>query len=282
MSKRDYYEVLGVSKTADATELKKAYRKLAKQYHPDVNKDAGAEDKFKEINEAYEVLSDPQKKASYDRFGHNGPQGGFGGGGFSFEDVMGQSGFGSIFEEMFGGGFRRDPNAPRKGDDYSQQYVLTLKEAFEGKEITVTGVDGTSKTIDVPAGVRNGMDLRLKGLGGPGHNGGPTGDLYIKILIQGEKDYERQGHDVFTKVDIDYIDFLSGAEVNFTMFNGEKVSFDLPPLSKPASTIRIKGKGFVVMNSNHRGDLYIQLNPKMPKKLSKKAKKAIDELKKEV
>ena len=131
MSKRDYYEVLGVSKDASEAEMKKAYRKLAKQYHPDINQEPGADEKFKEVTEAYEVLSDSQKKAQYDQFGHTDPNQGFGGGGADF------GGFGDIFDMFFGGGGRRNPNAPRQGADLQYSMELTFEEAAFGKETDI-------------------------------------------------------------------------------------------------------------------------------------------------
>ncbi|MBS4194737.1 molecular chaperone DnaJ [Lederbergia citri] len=136
MSKRDYYEVLGVSKSATKDEIKKAYRRLSKQYHPDINKEAGADEKFKEITEAYEVLNDDQKRAQYDQFGHEGPQG-FGGGGFGGADFGGFGGFEDIFNTFFGGGGRRDPNAPRQGSDLQYTMTLTFEEAVFGKETII-------------------------------------------------------------------------------------------------------------------------------------------------
>ncbi|MBS4176283.1 molecular chaperone DnaJ [Lederbergia citrea] len=136
MSKRDYYEVLGVTENASQDEIKKAYRRLSKQYHPDINKEPGAEEKFKEATEAYEVLSDEQKRAQYDQFGHDGPQG-FGGGGFGGSDFGGFSGFEDIFSTFFGGGGRRDPNAPRQGADLQYTMTLSFEEAVFGKETTI-------------------------------------------------------------------------------------------------------------------------------------------------
>ncbi|RKJ17271.1 molecular chaperone DnaJ, partial [Butyricicoccus sp. 1XD8-22] len=146
MSKRDYYEVLGVSKSATKDEIKKAYRKLSKQYHPDINKEPGADEKFKEIAEAYEVLSDDNKRAQYDQFGHEGPSAGFGGGGFS-----GFGGFDDIFSSFFGGGTRRsDPNAPRKGDDLQYRMKISFEDAVFGKQTEIE--IPTEETCDTCSG----------------------------------------------------------------------------------------------------------------------------------
>lgn len=281
--KRDYYEVLGVSKDVDESTLKKAYRKLAMRYHPDVNKESDAEEKFKEINEAYEVLSDPNKRAHYDRFGHNGPQGGQGGFG-GFEDIFNGGGFGggfgSIFEEFFGGG---NPNRPQKGQDVVNQIEISLEDAFYGKTVEVKLLDGKIKEFRIPPGVRNKTDLRLSNEGYPGRNGGPNGDYYVRVFIKGQKNIERSGDDIVYTYEINVLDVISGKKVEINLFGNEKVKITVPELSDLTKLLRIKDKGFVNMrNHNIRGDLYIRMNPIMPKKLNKKAKEALDILKKEV
>ncbi len=284
-TKRDYYEVLGIDKNADESMIKKAYRKLAMKYHPDVNNESDAEEKFKEINEAYEVLSDPDKKARYDRFGHQGMNGqGFGGQGFGgFEDIFGQGGgfggFGSIFEEFFGG----NPNRPRKGQDVVNQIIITLEEAFYGKEIKVKLLDGEMKELKIPAGIQHGMDLRISGKGKPGINGGPNGDYFVRVYIKEQKNLERDRNNLYYILDINTIDILAGKKVDVELFKGESVSIKVPELSDINKLLRVKGKGFVELNSPEvRGDLYVRLNPIMPKKLSKKAKEALETLKQEV
>ncbi len=285
-TKRDYYEVLGVDKNADESSIKKAYRKLAMKYHPDVNKEGDAEEKFREINEAYEVLSDPDKRARYDRFGHDGVSGQTGGfGGFSgFEDIFGQGGgfggFGSIFEEFFGGG---NPNRPRKGQDVVNQVIITMQEAFYGKEIKVKLLDGEVKDIKIPAGIRHGMDIRIPEKGQPGRNGGPNGDYFVRVYIKDEDHLERVDENLFFTLDINVVDIIAGKKVDVDIFEGESVSIKVPELSEINKLLRVKGKGFVQLNNPQvRGDLYVRLNPIMPKKLSKKAKEALEVLQKEV
>lgn len=285
--KRDYYEVLGVSKDADDSTIKKAFRKLAMKYHPDVSEEKGAEEKFKEINEAYEVLSDPEKRKMYDRFGHAGAngQGGFGGQGFQgFEDIFGQGGFqgfggfGSIFEEFFGGG---DPNRPRKGRDVANQTILTMQEAFNGKEIKVKLPDGSTHSVKIPAGVDNGVQVTIPGKGQEGVNGGPNGDYIVRIYVKDEPNLERDGSNLYFSLDINVIDIMAGTTVDIDIFKGESVSIKVPELSDINKLLRVKGKGFKVLNNDQlRGDLYVRLNPIMPKKLNKKAKDALDALKK--
>lgn len=283
-NKRDYYEVLGISKDASESEVKKAYRKLAMKYHPDVNKEPGAEEKFKEINEANEVLSDSEKRARYDRFGHQGVngQGGFGGGfngGFGgFEDIF-NGGFGSIFEEFFGGG---NPNRPRKGQDVVSQVLISLEEAFYGKKIKVRLLDGETKEIKIPAGVQHGMDLRISGKGQPGINGGPNGDYFVRILIKEQRGLERSRNDLYYELDINVIDIMKGIKIEVQLFKDENIVIRVPELSDINSLLRLKGKGFTLLgNSQERGDLYVKLNPVMPKKLNKKAKEALEILSKE-
>ncbi len=285
MSKRDYYEVLGIDRNASEAEIKKAYRKLAMKYHPDVNKEEGAEEKFKEINEANEVLSDPDKKSRYDRFGHEGMtgQGGFGGFG-GFEDIFNQGGFGggfgSIFEEFFGGG---NPNRPRKGQDVVNQVIISMEEAFYGTEVRVSLLDGETKTYNIPAGIQHGMDIRIKGKGQPGSNGGPNGDYYIRVYIKERKDLERSGNNLYYSLDINVVDIMRGKKVEVQLFKDEKIVITIPELSDINKLLRVKGKGFPELNNQQfRGDLYVKLNPIMPKKLNKKAKEALDTLAKNI
>lgn len=288
MSKKDYYEVLGVSKTSTEQEIKKAFRKLAMKYHPDVNKDdPSAEDKFKEINEAYEVLSDSDKRARYDRFGHEGVNGqGFGGGGGAgfqdLDDILrqfgGGGGFGSIFEDFFGGG---NSNRPSKGRDVVNQVQISLEDSFYGVKITVKLLDGSNKDVDIPAGVENGADLRLSGLGYEGANGGPNGDYYIRVFVKEQSNIERNRDNIVYTYPINVLDAISGEKVEIKLFPKESVNIKIPELSDLGSFIRVKGKGFPSMRSGIRGDLYIQLKPYMPKKLSKKAKETLEQLKKQ-
>ncbi len=283
-NKRDYYEVLGVPRQATQQEIKKAFRKLAMKYHPDTNKDdENAEEKFKEINEAYEVLSDDDKRARYDRFGHQGVNGagGFGGGpgGQGFEDIFSQfgGGFGSIFEDLFGGG-----NRPTKGQNVVMEVQISLEEAFYGKDITVKLLNGATREVRIPEGISNGVELRLQGEGRPGRNGGPNGDYFIRVFVRTEKNIERSNDDLIYELNLDILDIISGTKVEIDLFKNEKVSFKVPELSDINKYIRIKHKGFVRMSSpGHRGDLYVKLNPIMPKKLSKKAKDTLKKLKSE-
>lgn len=286
MSKKDYYEVLGVTKDSSETEIKKAFRKLAMEFHPDVNKSEGAEEKFREINEAYEVLSDPQKKSAYDTYGHqgvNGGAGGFGGNaGFQdLEDILrqfGGGGFGSFFGDIFGS----DPNRPTRGKDVVNKITISLEEAFYGKEIEVSMLDNSTKKLNIPAGVSHGVDLRLTEEGYPGTNGGPKGDYYIRVFIKEQKNLERVENNLIYTLDIDILDVISGSKIEINIFPKEQVKIRIPELSDLTTLIRVKGKGFTNMRKpDSRGDLYVKLNPLMPKRLSKKARESLEKLKKE-
>lgn len=289
MSKRDYYEVLGVPKDADESTLKKAYRKLAKKYHPDVNQgDKDSEEKFKEVNEAYEVLSDPQKRAGYDRYGHQAQgQGGFGqGGGFAggqdFEEVFrnfgGGGGFGSIFEEMF----RQQANRPSKGQNVVTEVVLTLEESFYGTDIKIQTLEGETKNFSIPAGVSDGMDLRLSGQGYPGRNGGPNGDYFIRVFVRQTENFYRSDDHLVYKLDLSVVHAMTGKKVEINLFKDHKVTVKIPPLVDFSKNLRVKGKGFKNIRTGNYGDLYIKLNPIMPKKLTKKAKEYLEKLDKNV
>lgn len=350
MNKKDYYEVLGLSKQSTKDEIKKTYRKLAMKYHPDVNKNnKEAEKMFMEINEAYEVLSDPQKRGNYDQFGHqstNGQAGGFGG--FSFDDLQ-DFNFGSIFEDMMGGGFggfgqhQRNPNAPRKGRDFGKDINLKPGDIYKGTTVTINidtqetcntcnargyenesdveicskcnGVGhshtiqqtpfGTFKTqkpchkchstgkvikhkcktckghkfnkvnkdikVPIPAGIEEGMEIRVRGRGEAGTNGGPSGDLYLKIIMMPYKGLKREGDNILIDLPIPLVKLLLGTKINLPLF-GKKMSFDIKAGTTPNKPIVIKGHGFQRMNTTYTGNVIINLRPELPKKLSRKQK----------
>lgn len=221
-TKRDYYEVLGVPKTASEQEIKKAFRKLAMEYHPDRNKNAGAEEKFKEINEAYEVLSDPQKREKYDKFGHSafdGSQGGFSGGFQGFEEFNFGSfgGFEDIFSSFFGGG---NSNKPRKGQDFQSQIAISFEESLVGKVLNqkLDMYEGDKKVkkdveIKIPAGIKNGQSIALRGYGGQGRNGGPNGDMFIQVVVHEHKRFVREGNDIHLEMPISAFDIISQKEL---------------------------------------------------------------------
>jgi molecular chaperone DnaJ len=354
LAKRDYYEVLGVSREATEDEIKKAYRKLARKYHPDVNKeDKDAAEKFKEINEAYEVLKDPEKRARYDQFGHAGVgQGGFDAGDFGgFGGFGGFGDFGSdIFDDIFdifGGSFGRSRRrGPTRGADIRYDLEITLEEAAFGaeKEVEIfrmesckncngTGAKpgtmpktcpscggsgqvrrvqnlgpmqftnvttctncggrgtiieepcpkchgrGQSKVgrkikIKVPAGVDTGSQLRMSGEGEPGELGGPPGDLYVVIRVKPHKLFVRQGDDLIYQAPISFVQATLGDEIDVPTLE-EKVKLKIPEGTQPGTRFRLRSKGIPHLRGYGRGDLIVQVEVVIPKKLNDKQKELL-------
>lgn len=345
MAKRDYYEVLGVAKNASAEEIKKSYRKLAIKYHPDKNPgDKQAEENFKEAAEAYEVLSDTEKRAKYDRFGHSGMSGagGFSGGGMSMDDIFEH--FGDIFGGAFGfgggGGGRPGGAAIRRGSNLRVRVKLTLEEILNGaeKKIKVNklthaeGVEystctachgsgrvmrvtqtflghmqtastcqtcqGTGKvvakskpgampdglerkevviSIEIPAGVEDGMQLSLRGKGNDGPMGGPAGDLIVLIEEQQHNDFVRDGANLHYDLHMNFADAVLGASLEVLTLDG-KAKIKVAPGTHSGKTLRLKGKGLPVLNSYHKGDMLIHVNIWTPQHLSAEEKSIIEKL----
>lgn len=350
-NKRDYYEVLGINKGASADEIKRAYRKKAKQYHPDVNKEPDAEEKFKEVQEAYDVLSDDNKKAAYDRYGHAafeqgaGGAGGFGGFG-GFEDVD----LGDIFGSFFGGGSRRQrSNGPRHGDDHLMRVNIGFMEAVNGvkKDIKVTydapcshchgtgaknpndvttcphchgtgtisqqqsspfgtfvtqttcpDCNGTGKivkekcphchgkgynnktvtvSLDIPAGINDGQQLRVSGKGGRGANGGPNGDLFVEVHVQSHPHFVRNGRNIHITVPISSVDATLGCEVDVPTVQGD-VTLKIPAGTQSGTVLRLKGKGVKDLRGSSYGDQMVTIEVKIPTKLSSKEKELYEQL----
>ena len=296
-SKRDFYEVLGVQKTATDDELKKAYRKLAKKYHPDANPDnkEEAEAKFKEINEAYETLSDPQKRKMYDQFGPDGPQG-FGGNGGPFG---GQGGyysytggfdgfsdfgdFSDIFSSFFTGGFGGE-SFKSKGSDIKAGITVGFDEAAFGGDKVITlsnpenpGQPGQSLKVHIPAGIDNGKSIRLRGKGMPGTGGGEAGDLLLKVTVAPKPGYERKGMDVYTTVSVPYTTAVFGGEALVHTLYGD-VMCKIKEGTQSGSKIRLRGKGIVSMkDSSVHGDQYVTIQIEVPRNLSPQARQKLKE-----
>lgn len=354
-TKRDYYEVLGLQKGASEADIKKAYRQMAKKYHPDLNPgDKAAEEKFKEVGEAYEVLSDSEKRARYDQFGHAGVDPNYGAGGaggynVDFGDI------GDIFSSFFGGGFggggRSNPNAPRRGADIRQSVMLSFEEAAKGcrKEVSYKRVEtcnecggsgakaGTSpktcpdcngtgyvrvnqrtpfgviqsqhacekcrgtgkiieqkcskcsgmgkvrvtstKTVDFPAGVDEGQQVRVMGAGDQGSNGGSAGDLFVEVGIRPHPVFERDGYDVHMEQPITYGQAVLGAEIEVPTLDGN-VKIKVPAGTQPGDINRMQGKGIQRLNSRNKGDQYVHFTVAVPKNVTDEQRELIMQLEK--
>ena len=288
----DYYKVLEIDKDAGEDDIKKAYRKLARKLHPDLNpNDKEAHKKFQQINEANEVLSDPEKRKKYDKYGkdwqhadrfeqQSNAQGRsqFGGSGDQFggED---DHDFSSFFESMFGGGSSRGRQTKFKGQDFNATFELGLTDAMETHQQTMT-VNGKNIRITIPAGIADGQIIRLKGYGAPGVNGGPAGDLFITFVIQPHPVFKRVGNDLYTHATIDLYTALLGGETTIETLRG-KVKLKVHPETQHGTKIRLKGKGFpVYKKEGETGDLYVTFNIKLPVNLTQKQKELFTELSK--
>lgn len=287
----DYYETLGIAKNASTEDIKKAYRKLARKHHPDLNpNDKEANKKFQQINEANEVLSDPEKRKKYDQYGKDWEhaeqfenarqQGGNyrsyaggqeAGGGFEDQD------FSSFFSSMFGDQGGRGRQTKFRGQDYNAELKLPLREAYTKHQQTLT-VNGKNVRITIPAGVENGQVIKLKGYGAPGVNGGPAGDLYITFIIENEPNLKRAGNDLYISTDIDLYTAVLGGEATIDTLSG-KVKLKVAAGTQNGAQVRLKGKGFPVYKNEGRfGDLYVVFTVKLPVNLSDKQKELFTQL----
>jgi DnaJ-class molecular chaperone len=274
---KDYYKVLGVKKGADDKAIKSAYRKLARQYHPDVTgSDPKATARFRQINEAYEVLSDPVKRRRYDLFGAAGVGGGApGGGNWPPRDF---SGFADLFSDLFSGG---DKDRPKPGADREMSLKISLKEAYQGArkkvDLGMGGAEGKGSkksaplSVSIPAGVESGSRVRLQGKGQAGEMGGPAGDLYLVIEVEDDERFSRQGADLFTEVQIDLSDALFGGSVEVPLPTGN-ARITIPAGTQGGQIFRLREKGFADLKNGGRGSLYATVHIKIPRHLNEEAR----------
>ena len=288
----DYYKLLGLDKTATPKDIKNAYRKLARKYHPDLNpNDKDAKKKFQEINEANEVLSDPEKRKKYDQYGkdwqhseqfekqkqyqqqpsNNGRR--------SYTGPQSAGDFSDFFESMFGGatGATRGRQVKYRGEDFTTELQLELINAYKTHKQTLS-VNGEKIRITIPAGIENGQTIKIAGHGGKGINGGPDGDLYITFSIANHPDFKRSGNDLFTTIDLDLYKAVLGGEITIDTLDG-KVKLKVKPETQNGTKVKLKDKGFpVYKKEGQSGDLYVTYSIKIPTNLSEKQKKLFNQL----
>lgn len=307
MEYKDYYQILGVSRDADEKEIKRAYRRLARKYHPDVNPgDKAAEERFKEINEAYEVLSDPEKRRKYDQFGAawrewermGGRPGDFDwsqwvssapggqrvyvryGTAEDLEDLFGgESPFSEFFTRLFGGaagdfGFRAQPT---KGRDLEQEVEITLEEAFHGTT-RVLHKNGRRLQVKIPPGAYTGLRIRMAGEGAPSPNGGRPGDLYLRVRVAPDPRFERRGDDLYTTLPVDLYTAVLGGKVRVETLSGP-VTLTIPAGTQNGQTFRLRGKGMPQLRQPGKyGDLYVQVEVRLPTRLTRRERELFEEL----
>ncbi|MAX69741.1 MAG: molecular chaperone DnaJ [Flavobacteriaceae bacterium] len=292
----DYYKILGIDKKASKGEIKKAYRKLARKYHPDLNpNDKEAELKFKQVNEANEVLSNDENRKKYDKYGEHWQHG------EAYEEAQKQQhqsqqqtqytdystfeGFGDgdhsdFFESMFGGGFSgrsRGGNVKFRGQDFNAQLQLDLRDVYTSQKRILT-LNGKNIRLTIPAGVSNGQIIKINRKGGEGINRGPNGDLYIEFNIVNTTDFKRDGSSLYKTVNLSLYDAILGGEVTIDTFDG-KAKLNVKPLTQNGTKVKLKGKGFPIYKKDGEfGDLYITYKVELPKKLTEREKELFEEL----
>lgn len=308
MDFKDYYKILGVDKKASAEEIKRAYKKLAKQYHPDTNKNSDAETKFKDLSEAYTVLGDADKRKKYDELGSSWQshrQTGGTGDDFNWQDWMNQNqrtksagrrtgqsvgdifdggGISDFFEKVFGGGFSGRGPSPKqqvssvKGEDFQTDVELTLEEAFTGAS-RLMSLNNEKFEIKFKPGIKDNQILKISGKGYPSKNGGPNGDLIIKIKVAENSKYERLGDDLNMEAHIDLYTAILGGESKIATLGGN-LKINISPETQNGKILKLKGQGMPLYSDNSlRGELFIKLLVKLPTKLTEKERELFTELK---
>jgi curved DNA-binding protein len=288
----DYYKLLGIEKSATPKEIRNAYRKLARKHHPDLNpNDKDAKKNFQQINEANEVLSDPEKRRKYDQYGNDWKNSGqfekernsrgqsSYSGGERYADMKSAGDFSDFFESMFGGasGAGRKRQVKYRGEDYNAELHLELTDAYKTHKQTLT-VNGKSIRINIPAGIENGQTIKIAGHGGHGANGGPDGDLFITFSIANHSRIKRLGNNLYTTVSLDLYTAVLGGEITIDTLTGQ-VKIKVKPETQNGSQFKLKGKGFpVYKNEGQFGDLYITYAVKIPTNLTEKQKVLFTEL----
>jgi len=291
MAKRDYYETLGVPKSASDDEIKKAFRKLAVKYHPDKNPgDKAAETKFKEIGEAYEVLKDKQKRQRYDQFGHAGvggnssaggagnPFGNYSGGNFNFNGQSFQFDFGGGgFDDLLGNLFGFGPRTRRqtRGQDFQTSITIDFEEAIFGTTKTIDVREENIK-LKVPAGIHDGQSIRLAGKGGDAPRGGQKGDLYVQVRVRAHRYFTREGDIILSEVDIPMVDAALGTEIDIETIDG-KLTMKIPPGTQPGTNFKLSGHGAPRPGTGQRGPHIVTIYVEIPKKLNTKQRDILEQ-----
>tara|TARA_B100001094_G_scaffold48145_1_gene43490 strand:- start:6423 stop:7292 length:870 start_codon:yes stop_codon:yes gene_type:complete len=284
---QDHYKTLGVPEQASQDEIKRAYKKLAKQHHPDLN--GGNDTEFKKVNEANNTLSDDKKRQQYDierRFGAQGGQGPFNFGGGVDDIIIDTDGFGNMFEQFFGGPnmrqtFRQRQTKPLRNQDIRISLSVSLEDVYHGntKEVIIKTPDGSNQNvkIHIPKACDSGTQIKFTGLGSKQYEDLRPGDLYAVLNINAHKNFTKKGNDLLTNLDVNIFDALLGTKVDLQHFDNI-IAVTIPPLTQPDDIVRVKGKGMALNNGTH-GNLYIKLNYKMPKNLTDEQKDLIKQIK---
>ena len=291
MEYKDYYKVLGVTKSSSQADIKKAYKQLAKKYHPDRNKgDKQSEDKFKDITEAYEVIGNEKNRKKYDQLGANWKNyrdAGFGGSGFNFNGNMGDmfggggGGFSDFFNSFFNGGGAQQGgfNRAQKGRNYTSTITISMEESYTGVEKVVV-IDGKNIKLNIKPGIEDQHRLKIGGKGGIGKNGGPNGDLIITVNVSSSGQLIRKQNDLYLSVDVDLYTMILGGKVDVTLPDSKKISLKVAELTQNGKKLKLRGAGFKsYSNQNISGDCFLELKVKLPEKISSEERELFEKLK---